>query len=259
MTAERPARRHLTIVLVPHGGQGTRTFRVSYARLRIVSVLGALLALCLALMIGSWWHEAARASTVGVLERQLADARSDSSRAQALGYRLDRIERQYAVIRHLFGPLPESPSDLWLPPPEGARERIVQVSRPESSLPRSWPLTEPGVVTQGLLEGAAGQAHPGLDIATATGSYIRAAGAGTVLDVGQDSVYGRYVVIAHGDGYTSLYAHASLALVTKGEPIRRGEVIALSGSTGRSTAPHLHFEIRHDGKAVDPLTMLVQP
>ena len=115
-------------------------------------------------------------------------------------------------------------------------------------------------MTQGLLE-AEGQGgdHPGVDIAVPTDSYIRAAGAGTVVDVGEDAVYGYFVVLDHGDGYTSLYGHASLNLVTRGQRVRRNEVIALTGSTGRSTAPHLHFEILLNGEAVDPLTLVDQP
>jgi murein DD-endopeptidase MepM/ murein hydrolase activator NlpD len=98
-----------------------------------------------------------------------------------------------------------------------------------------------------------------LDIAVPTDSYVRAAGAGTVVDVGEGPVYGRFVVVDHGDGYTTLYGHASMTLVTRGEQVRQNEVIALSGSTGRSTAPHLHFEVLHDGEAVDPLTLVHQP
>jgi murein DD-endopeptidase MepM/ murein hydrolase activator NlpD len=72
-------------------------------------------------------------------------------------------------------------------------------------------------------------------------------------------VYGIFLVLDHGEEYRSLYAHASLLLVTVGDRVRRDEVIALTGSSGRSTAPHLHFEIRRDGEPVDPLTMVTQP
>ena len=80
-----------------------------------------------------------------------------------------------------------------------------------------------------------------------------------MVDVGEDEVYGRFVVLDHGDGYTSLYGHASLTFVERGQHVRQHEIIALSGSTGRSTAPHLHFEVLLNGEAVDPLTMVSQP
>ncbi len=260
MSEEPRHRRHLTIMVVPEGGQTSHTIRLSYGRVRLLTAIGVIVALAIAMMAGSWWYLAARASSVRGLERELARAKADSSRVEALGHRLDMIERQYGAIRHLFGSSPDTPSDLWLPPAEGTRRRAASPANPaENSRPTSWPLTQRGFVTQGLLEGVDGRDHPGLDIAVPTDSYIRAAGAGTVVDVGEDPVYGRYVVINHGDGYTSLYGHASLTLVKRGEHVRQNEVIALSGSTGQSTAPHLHFEILHNGEAVDPLTMVTQP
>ena len=92
-----------------------------------------------------------------------------------------------------------------------------------------------------------------------TDSYVRAAGGGTVVDLGDDPVYGYFVVLDHGEGYTTIYGHTALLLVERGQRVRRNEVIALSGSTGRSTAPHLHLEILLNGEAVDPLTMVQQP
>jgi murein DD-endopeptidase MepM/ murein hydrolase activator NlpD len=80
-----------------------------------------------------------------------------------------------------------------------------------------------------------------------------------VIDVGEDAVYGRFVVIDHGDGYATLYGHASTTLVNLGQSVRERQVIALSGSTGRSTGPHLHFEVLVNGEPVDPLTVVDQP
>jgi murein DD-endopeptidase MepM/ murein hydrolase activator NlpD len=104
-----------------------------------------------------------------------------------------------------------------------------------------------------------GGLHPGMDIAVASGSHILASGSGVVAEVGEDSVYGRYVRIAHPGGYESLYAHASELLVRARQRVPAGEVIALSGSTGVSSAPHLHFEIRRNGRPVDPVTMIHNP
>lgn len=253
-------RRYLTIMLVPDGGGEHRNFRISYRRLRLAGFLGMIAAFFLTLMAGSWWYLAARASKVRTLETQLARAQADSSRVEALGRELELIEQQYGDIRGLFGRAPDAPSDLWLPPATDARPKSPSHVPPaEASRPTSWPLTERGIVTQGLLDGVGGEDHPGLDIAVPTDSYVRAAGGGTVMEEGEDSIYGRYVVIDHGDGYTSVYGHASMLFVSRGQHVRRDEVIALSGSTGRSTAPHLHFEILHNGEPVDPLTLVTQP
>ena len=141
----------------------------------------------------------------------------------------------------------------------GVVRATMRYEGPELVGPRyPEPLTEKGVVTQGLLRGAQGE-HPGLDIAVQTDSYIRAAGGGRVVEVGTDEVYGLFVVLDHGEGYTTVYAHTSAQMVEQGQQVREREVIALSGSSGQSTAPHLHFEILLDGSAIDPLTMVEQP
>jgi murein DD-endopeptidase MepM/ murein hydrolase activator NlpD len=257
-------RRFLTVMFVPDGGQEGRTFRVSYRVLRAVAGVASVAALGLTLVAGSWWYLAARASRVTTLEHQVQSLQAEQARVQELGRQMEGIERQYAHIRSLFGAgTPATPSDVWLPPGAGSGGGgVSRVTGSEdlttASIPHSWPLTERGFVTQGLLDGDEGE-HTGLDIAIPTDSYIRAAGAGTVVDVGEDPDYGRFVIVDHGDGYTSLYGHASLNLVSRGQRVRQDEVIALSGSTGRSTAPHLHFEILKDGEAVDPLTLVHQP
>lgn len=251
----------LTVLLVPEGGRETRSFQISYRALRGSFAAGLAVALGLTVMAGSWWYLAARAARVPELERQVEVMSRDRERIQALVQRLETIEAQYASIRRLFASAdPDAPSDVWLPPAASAGSRPGGVARTEEgpTLPSVWPLTERGFVTQGLHEDIEG-AHPGLDIAVASDSYIRASGGGTVVDVGEDVVYGRYVVIDHGQGYATLYGHASLNLVSLGQTVREREVIALSGSTGRSTGPHLHFEILVDGEPVDPLTMVQQP
>lgn len=73
---------------------------------------------------------------------------------------------------------------------------------------------------------------------------------------GTDTSYGLFVLLRHPDGYESMYAHASRLLVRENDEVSAGQVIALSGSTGRSTAPHLHFEIRRGGRSLDPLTLV---
>lgn len=252
-------KRSLSIIVIPDGSRDSRTFRISYARLRVLAALAAAAVLLITGMGASWWYLAVRASQAMELEERVAEMEQDQARVAALASRLQDLEERYARIRGLFGvDTAGVASDLWLPPPAAGGRRGRTDGDLESGTPSSWPLTERGYVTQPLLERAGGD-HPGLDIAVPTGSYIRAAGAGTVVDVGEEDVYGRYVVIDHGNGYRTRYAHASETLVAQGQRVRRNEVIALSGSTGRSTAPHLHFEILLNGEPVDPLTMVNRP
>lgn len=96
--------------------------------------------------------------------------------------------------------------------------------------------------------------HAGIDVGAPYGSNIIAAEAGTVTTATYGSGYGKYVVVSHGSGITTLYAHCSSLLVNVGDKVSRGQVIAKVGSTGVSTGNHLHFEVRINGATTDPLT-----
>lgn len=98
--------------------------------------------------------------------------------------------------------------------------------------------------------------HRGLDIAAEEGSVIRASIAGRVIASDYQDDYGNVVVVEHGRGYTTLYAHNQSNLVRKGEWIEAGTPLALVGSSGRSTGPHLHFEVKRHGKNMDPAEFL---
>jgi murein DD-endopeptidase MepM/ murein hydrolase activator NlpD len=125
------------------------------------------------------------------------------------------------------------------------------------SIPRHWPLDEPGNITRGQVgTGTSDEAHPGIDIAVAVGSIVRSAGGGTVHQLGEDPEYGYFVLLDHPDDYQTMYGHLSRILVGPGASVAPGQVIGLSGNSGRSTAPHLHFEIRQRGISLDPRTMV---
>ena len=98
--------------------------------------------------------------------------------------------------------------------------------------------------------------HYGIDIANSIGTDIWAAGSGRVVFSGYKAGYGNTIIIDHGNGYKSYYAHNSKLLVNRGDRVEKGQLIAKMGNTGRSTGPHLHFEIHKGGKAIDPLTVL---
>lgn len=96
-------------------------------------------------------------------------------------------------------------------------------------------------------------AHHGIDMAGPVGLDVHCAGAGTVIIAMVNRFgYGKEVVVDHGFGYTSRYAHLNEIFVKQGQKLKRGEVLGTLGSTGRSTGPHLHYEIRKDGRAVNP-------
>lgn len=98
--------------------------------------------------------------------------------------------------------------------------------------------------------------HKGVDFAGNLGSDVVAVAAGVVTWAGERSGYGKLIEINHGDGYATRYAHNERTLVSVGQTVKRGESIALMGSTGHSTGPHVHFEVLHNGRQVDPLSFI---
>ena len=116
-----------------------------------------------------------------------------------------------------------------------------------------WPVAGP--VTSGF-GSRWGRMHEGIDIGVGSGSPVHAAAAGTVIYAGWMSGYGNIVVIDHGNGLSTAYGHNSSLIVGEGASVGKGFVIALSGSTGHSTGPHVHFEVRVNGSPVDPLGYL---
>jgi murein DD-endopeptidase MepM/ murein hydrolase activator NlpD len=122
--------------------------------------------------------------------------------------------------------------------------------------PFLWPVAS-GTVVKRFGAGASGERNDGIKIAVPVGTPIRAVADGVVIYT-TDSIagLGGLVMIRHGDGWTSVYGHASRIVVTRGQAVKRGQTIALSGDTGFADRPELHFELRKGRTPVDPLSEL---
>ncbi len=124
---------------------------------------------------------------------------------------------------------------------------------PTSTARLAWPL-------KGVLYGRygvrGGQRHDGIDLSAPEGTLIGAAAAGTVIYAGAQAGYGEIVILRHEGGLVTLYAHCAAVLVDEGREVRRGEPIAKVGQTGRTTGPHLHFEVRDGTRPRNPLLYL---
>jgi murein DD-endopeptidase MepM/ murein hydrolase activator NlpD len=123
----------------------------------------------------------------------------------------------------------------------------------------SWPVTGPITSPFGWRSnpfGGAPEFHQGLDIAAPSGTTVTAAASGTVIMAQWYGGYGNYILIDHGGGYSTGYGHLSAIYISTGQSVARGQAIGAVGSTGQSTGPHLHFEVRIAGKPVDPAPRL---
>lgn len=130
-----------------------------------------------------------------------------------------------------------------------------------NSIPSKYPVN--GSITSSFGNrkspyGSYSEFHPGIDIAVDYGTPVKAAGKGVITYAGWLSGYGKAVIIDHGYGITSVYGHNSQILVKVGQSVNRGDIIAKSGDTGRSTGPHVHFEVRVNGNPVNPMNYLAK-
>ncbi|KHO62105.1 metalloendopeptidase [Thermoanaerobacter sp. YS13] len=130
-----------------------------------------------------------------------------------------------------------------------------------NSIPSAYPVY--GTITSpfGMRKSPFGygtEFHPGIDISVPVGTPVKAAGKGVVTYAGWLTGYGNAVIIDHGYGIESVYGHNSEILVKVGQSVKRGDIIAKSGNTGRSTGPHVHFEVRVNGNPVDPMKYLAK-
>jgi murein DD-endopeptidase MepM/ murein hydrolase activator NlpD len=116
-----------------------------------------------------------------------------------------------------------------------------------------WPVSGPVTSPFGWRWG---RMHEGIDIGVPSGTPVHAAAAGTVIYAGWMEGYGNFVILDHGGGIATAYGHNTSLAVAVGQTVSQGQVIAYSGSTGHSTGPHVHFEVRVNGSAVDPLGYL---
>ena len=262
MTSPR-GRRSISIMVQRDGALQSRTYRAPEWAVQAAFVLGVAVSGLLILGVAFYGPIARQAARVPPLEREVERLRTENLRVRELAAALDTVEANYERLRRMVGAdivpdrvvlgsaLPVAPPVLATVP--GA----VAVFQPGPSRPRHWPLDERGYVTRGqALADSTQEEHPGIDIAVPVGSIVRASGGGIVLQAGEHAAYGRFVLLEHPDGYQSMYGHLSRILAVQGAAISAGEVIARSGNTGRSSAPHLHFEIRLNGVSIDPETLV---
>jgi murein DD-endopeptidase MepM/ murein hydrolase activator NlpD len=283
-------RKEHTIIFVPHARARFRQFRVS-SRLLYAVAGGVLLSVLLGATFSVLWVQSIRKNReVSALVAENKDLRS---RAGSLNSKLETIEKQLAEFEdrtrrlsivaglsavHESGTggvggltaLPVDPgASLEAGLAEAGRRGAILSSRLKLVEKRltlqadQLALTPTLAPTAGVLTAGFGvrsdpftgqpEFHTGIDISTPSGNRILAPANGTVVKVAYEKGYGRVVQISHGYGVTTLYGHLMATRVAEGQRVKRGDLVGLVGSTGRSTGPHLHYEVHRETKPVNPL------
>ena len=258
------------------GGLANRTIVLSPTRVRllrfVLSRTGMVIGGVLGLIFVFFGIQAAR---VPLLTRRLATMEVDAKRLDTLQQTLGQLQKRYEQVQTMLGASPAqqhppvttdaagvtpAPASPAVAAPIVAAAVAAPADTVTMTLPTGYPLEEKGFVTRGVGSGQEyGATHPGLDIAVPEGTEVRAAGGGVVVEVSETPEYGKMVRLAHPQGYETRYGHLSEVRVRRGTRISLGTVVGLSGNTGRSTAPHLHFEVRKSNVAVDPMALIQQP
>lgn len=264
-------KRYLSIIIAPHDNAKMRTYRLSYMLLSTLLGLFLLLAAAVVFVIATYGHVLVESYNAERLMRENAQLRARNAEIDSLRTELVRLQTLGIQIKNMLGVnisredsvLVANLSPIVKTSAMLESGDIDEVSRDEQTrmlkaIPSLWPVK--GYVTREFITTggeAAANYHPGMDIAATRNTPVRASAEGVVMTSGWDDTYGYKVVIDHGFGIYSLYGHNARNLVGEGERVARGQTIAFVGSTGKSTAPHVHFEVRKNGVAVNPRNYLL--
>lgn len=250
--------RYVTVMFIPEGGEQRSGFRIRYWMLKTGAVLGVLLIVAIAVFIFFAANLMSQASTAQTLAQENEELRRYQYKVALLEENLRQARDVVTRLTEMAGidfTFPELPADsiLFAQMDEQTGAVVTQVAGRDWSMPSGLPIE--GFVSQGFEIEKRNQYHPGIDIACAEGTPVLATAAGHVAYAAFDSTYGFMIVLQHNDTVQSIYGHNQKLLVQPGQDVLAGSRIALSGNTGVSTAPHLHYEVRINDQPINPLEM----
>lgn len=281
-------KRYFSLIFVPDQELDPRSYSMSYAKGRIILVVAVIMVLHMILGGFGYYQIFKLRKNATSLQKQNDDLRTNAGIVQEIYEEYNMMKQLVEKIQQAFGTELGLEGNLDVEPglafSTSEREALMGLTDAGSKAvtldkdlyqngmyyltrgnrdffdPEYLPTLLPveGLVTTHFQSGTKYivRPHEGIDIAAERGSPIRAAGAGTVLLASWTSELGNVIIIGHGGGLYSYYGHAKRVLVEKGDRVRRGQQIALLGSTGSSSGPHLHFEIWKDGQPLDPEKVL---
>ena len=263
-----------TFMFFPEGRGTPFTLRVHRYIIYMTVASVVVILFGLAILLYKTGDIALKLQMVQDLKTENARLREHSKDLEISSQKIVGIDSMTAYLRRLAtvadikeGVSPSPAAAVAVAPPaagppaaqQGAERADGQVARTgaasefAASVPNIMPAT--GWITK-LFSTDKAEAHLGVDIAATNGTPIRATAVGVVEDVRNDKYYGLTVEVRHENGYLTRYGHCSQVLASIGDRVNRGQTIALVGNTGRSTAPHVHYEIMKYGKNVDPMDFI---
>lgn len=186
-------------------------------------------------------------------EKYNESARRFMSGDKSLQADLARLQKKMITIQEYIDARDDSFSEI--------KKAVKAKEEKEKCMPTRWPITgaefSSGFGYRGNpFGGYSGEFHDGIDLACASGTPIYSAGKGVVIESGYDAGYGLVIKIDHGYGYVTTYSHCARLLAETGDKVKAHEQIATVGSTGRTTGPHLHYQLIKNGKVIDPMELL---
>ena len=254
-------RNRLTITVAP--AQAERTFQIELPSWSI-RLLAGMLAVSLVLILagGVLYGKLIRdALLLRDLKSENAELRARADRIEALESEVARVDQIRKQLYTIAGVPDAGAVDQTIAAGDEDADIIAEPlatagSDDTGNLPPATPLRVVpfrGPLSRGFTTGAARTPeHAGVDVAGAEGSPVAAAADGIVSSVEWDETFGNLLIIRHADGWETRYGHNQGLIVSQGDSVRAGQTVALLGSTGKSSAPHLHFEAHHDENPIDP-------
>ncbi len=251
----KPAQ-YVTIMLVPDGTEARHGLRLRTWVLRLILAALAAILVGIVLFFAFYGSVLSRAAVTDRVKEENERLRRYQYKVQMLEENLKHAREVVTRITKLAGieyQFPELPEDsvVFAAAARPQAAVIARSSEPDLHWPAGLPIA--GFITQEFEVHDSVRFHPGVDIACAEGTPVLATAAGEIVFADFDSTYGYMVVIKHSDSVATVYGHNNELLVDVGQVVLAGSRIALSGNTGISTAPHLHYEMRLKDEPINPL------
>ncbi|MEW6050691.1 MAG: M23 family metallopeptidase [Candidatus Zixiibacteriota bacterium] len=248
--------KYVTVMLVPDGTEARLNWRVRWLYVQIGAAALILIVIGIVLFFIFYGQMATKAALAERLKAENEDLQRYRFKVKLLEDNLVQVRDMVTRLTKLAGidyQFPDIPDDstLFAQMEQGAPAILPRMSGTDDDWPSGLPLQ--GFLSRGFQIEDSSQYHPGLDIACAIGTPVLATGAGQVTFAGVDSVYGNMVVIKNNDSVMTVFGHNERLLVRLGQKVQVGSRIALSGNSGRSSAPHLHYELRIHNQPINPL------